>query len=281
MPKTVTSPWEPNKLQQSRLFAPITPILNSLLEGPQWPSVEELDRELFSQKSRFTSLAGAEIRLVSQDEKASELEQHYAPRIYLQGEIQTREENWHDFFQAATWALFPSTKVAINALHYPAAKYRYDNKLPKGSRTTLENALSQFDECGIIIYSTRKDLLDMVRNFDWHKLFWSSRDYLNNEFGCIVYGHAIYEKAINPYVGLTAKAILMEVESDIFDQPVEQQIARIDKELAVYFEQPVKIQSPKDLHPFPLLGMPGYYPGNDNEEFYFNQQYFRPGRKTT
>ena len=280
MPKTVISPWEPDKLHQSALFDPIVPILNPLLKLPRWPNVDVLDSELFGQKNRFTSLAGADIRLVCQDDKAEELEQHYAPRIFLQGEIQTREQNWHDFFQAATWAIFPRTKVAINALHYPAAKYRFDKKLPKGSRTTLENALSQFDECGVIIYSTQKDLLDMVRNFDWHKLFWSSRERLNREFGCMVYGHAIYEKAINPYVGLTAKAILLEVEADIFDTPVEQRIAKIDAELAGYFEHPARIQSPKDLHPFPVLGMPGYYPGNDIEDFYFNQQYFRPGRKT-
>ena len=280
MPKTVISSWEPDKLQQSPLFDPIIPVLNSLLERPQWPTVDVLDEKLFGQQNRFTSLAGAKIKLVSQDEKADELEQHYAPRIYLQGEIQTREQNWHDFFQAATWAIFPRTKVAINALHYPAAKYRFENKLPKGSRTSLENALSQFDECGVIIYSTRKDLLEMVRNFEWHKLFWSSRASLDNEFACMVYGHAIYEKAINPYVGLTAKAILLEVEADIFDDAIEQRIPKIDEKLAEYFKLPAQIQSPKDLYPFPLLGMPDYYPGNDKEDFYFNQQYFRPGRKT-
>ena len=280
MPKTIISPWEPDKLHQSPLFDPVTPVLSPLLNLSQWPTVDVLDSELFGQKNRFTSLAGADIKLVCQDEKANELEQHYAPRIYLQGEIQTREQNWHDFFQAATWAIFPRTKVAINALHYPAAKHRFDNKLPKGSRTTLENSLSQFDECGVIIYSTRNDLLNMVRNFEWHKLFWSSRESLDCEFGCLVYGHAIYEKAINPYVGLTAKAILLDVEADIFDDPIEKRIMKIDEKLARYFKLPAKIQSPKDLHPFPLLGMPGYYPGNDSEEFYFNQQNFRPGRKT-
>ena len=280
MPKTVISPWEPHKLQGSLLFEPVRPVLDQFLGLPEWPTVEQLDKSLFNSDRRFSSADGAPIKLVPQDEKSGVLEEHYAPRIYLQGEIQTREQNWHDFFQAATWALFPKTKVAINALHYPAAKYRFDNSLPKGSRTSLENSLSQFDECGVILYSTRPDLLEMVRQFEWHELFWSSRSDLGREFGCIVYGHAIYEKAINPYVGLTAKAILLEVDTEIFKLSQDERVGKIDSELANYFQDPPRINTPKDLSPFPILGMPCYYPNNDNEEFYFNQQYFRPGRKT-
>lgn len=280
MPKTTLSPWEPEKLYQSQLFDPIVPMLEELLSQEQWPSVEEMDDAFFGIENRFSSLADAIIKLVPQDEKAGSFEQHYAPRIFLKGEIQTREQNWHDFFQAATWACFPKTKVSINALHYPAAKNRHEQQLAKGSRTPLENALSQFDECGVIVYSTNEELLNNVRQFDWVELFWNQRQTLKDNFACITYGHAIYEKAINPYVGLTAKAILLPVEPGIFQLPLQQRLTELDQRVATLFNEPVQIKSPKDLCPFPILGMPGYFPGNETEAFYLNQQYFRPGRKS-
>ena len=67
--------------------------------------------------------------------------------------MQTRDGNWHDFFQFLSWLLFPRTKAVINALHVPQAQAR-----------TLR---------------------------------------------CITFGHAVYEKALHPYVGMTANAILL------------------------------------------------------------------------
>jgi rod shape-determining protein MreB len=52
----------------------------------------------------------------------------------------------------------------------------------------------------------------------------------------------------------------------------------IDQQLAAIFELGEQYQKPRDLQPFPLLGMPGWDPANDDEAYYDNTDYFRPGR---
>jgi len=39
------------------------------------------------------------------------------------------------------------------------------------------------------------------------------------------------------------------------------------------------LRSPSDLHPVPLLGVPGWHPDTADESFYDDRDYFRPGRR--
>ena len=41
----------------------------------------------------------------------------YECRIWERGEVETRPDNWHDFFNALVWLAFPHTKNAISAAH--------------------------------------------------------------------------------------------------------------------------------------------------------------------
>ena len=53
------------------------------------------------------------------------------------------------------WLTFPETKVSLNEIHYKAAKQRTTGT----NRSAIENAITLFDECGIIIISDRaKDI---------------------------------------------------------------------------------------------------------------------------
>ena len=52
----------------------------------------------------------------------------------------------------------------------------------------------------------------------------------------------------------------------------------IDNELAQLFSACEPYKKPKDLSPFPLLGLPGWDKNNELESFYDNVRYFRPGR---
>ena len=115
----------------------------------------------------------------------------------------------------------------------------------------------------------------MIREFEWHRLFWQHRRNLEHHLYSLVFGHAIYEKAIHPYIGLTAKAILIEVDSDFRELSGDQQLAYLDSRVSEIFTPPTRLASPRDLCPFPILGMPGYFPGNDREEFFLNRDYFR------
>lgn len=166
----------------------------------------------------------------------------------------------------------------INAIHIPRAKRRIEGG-DVGRRTAVENMLSLFDEGGVVITSSDASLLQLIKDFKWKELFWQRRDELADKFDCITFGHAMYEKALAPYIGMTANAILLQVDESYFAKPLAERLAYIDRQLAAIFEAGEQYTQPHDLNPFPVLGMPGWDADNVHEAYYDNSRYFRPGRR--
>ena len=77
---------------------------------------------------------------------------------------------------------------------------------------------------------------------------------------------------------MTANCILFHVDENVLQQTNRQQLTWIDEALANLFSQGEVYQKPKDLSPFPLLGLPGWDKENEEESYYDNINYFRPGR---
>lgn len=271
-------PWSPEFDRNNPLFEPLRPLLTTFRQFSEWPGLETYQQLLDSVASPLRTQHGAALNIVSQEGNPDHFEQHYAPRIYLHGEIQTRTENWHDFFQLLTWFIFPKTKAVINAIHIPRAKQRIESG-ELGRRTPIENMLSLFDEGGVVITSCEPDLLQLIRDFEWKELFWQRRDELKGKFECTTFGHAMYEKALAPYVGMTANAILLLVDENHFAKPMSERLAYIDVQLAEIFTIGEQYNQPHDLNPFPILGMPGWHTDNNIEAYYDNTNYFRPGRR--
>ena len=242
-----------------------------------WPKLTDYQAVLNEQQP-IRTLSGQQVKIVQQDGKPGHFNEHYAPRIYLTGEIQTRTENWHDFFQFLTWFMFPKTKAVINSIHVPAAQARIDNNIELGRRSPVENMLSLFDEGGAVILCSDESLLQLIRNFKWKELFWQRRDELAEKLKLVTFGHALYEKGLSTYIGMTANCILLNVDSQLLEQSNSQQLEYIDQELSQLFSEGKQYKKPKDLSPFPLLGLPGWDKGNEIETFYNNERYFRPGR---
>lgn len=270
--------WQSDYYARSPLYAFLRPISSYFSKFDQWPALSDYQQFLDDLPVPITNLQGVPIRCVEQDFSPQNFHDHYAPRIFTRGELQTRRENWHDFFQLLTWALFPHTKARINALHYPLAQKRFSQPNARHTRTPLENTLSQFDETGALIVSDNEHLLDLVRQFKWQELFESRRNELETGLRCFVFGHGLLEKALDPFIGMTAKSILLPVETGFFRLSPEQQLEHTDRSLAMLFDSAQRPASPKMLHPFPLLGMPGWWP-NQDAAFYDNLDYFRPGRR--
>ena len=174
--------------------------------------------------------------------------------------------------------MFPRTKAVINSIHVPAAKRRLAEGVDLGRRTPIENMLSLFDEGGAVIVSCDESLLQLIRDFQWKELFWHRRDALKETLQCVTFGHAMYEKGLVPYIGMTANTILLSCEADYFNKSTKQQWAWVDEKLAKIFSAGELYHTPKDLQPFPILGMPGWDADNGEESYYDNTQYFRPGR---
>jgi len=265
------------------MYEPIRKLASYFRGFQQWPGLEDY-RALLEEHPPIRTLNGRALSIVEQAGKPAHFTEHYAPRIYYSGEIQTRTDNWHDFFQFLTWFIFPRTKAVINSIHIPLARERIEQNETNqgesiGRRSPIENTLSLFDEGGVVILSSDESLLDHIRDFEWKKLFWERRDELQRNLRCVTFGHAMYEKGLRPYIGMTANAILLYTDQSVIDLALEEQLTWIDEKLASIFEEGSQYTTPKDLSPFPILGMPGWLAENASEAFYDNTQYFRPGRR--
>jgi hypothetical protein len=196
----------------------------------------------------------------------------YECRIWENGEVETRPDNWHDFFNALVWLSFPLTKNAISAAHVGAMQQ------PGEKRSLLRDTLTHFDECGIVVLSGQPALLDLLRGFRWRELFVAQRAAVLRDMRFIVFGHATYEALLAPFRGLTAKAVLYEVDADWLAQPPSEQVAAVDRMLATDVAAG-RFVRPRDFQPLPLLGIPGVVPESEAPTYYDDTWQFRPGRR--
>lgn len=271
-------PWNPEFNSNSAIFSPLANLAVLFSHFGQWPALNDYQKILDGLTQPILTHHGKALKIAEQGPKTTEFEQCYAPRIYLTGEIQTRLNNWHDFFQFLTWLIFPVTKAAINAIHYRVAGQRFAKATDLGRRDPVENMLSLFDEGGAVVVSSDPELLQLIRDFRWKELFWQRREELENKLDCVVFGHALYEKSLLPYIGMTANCILLLADEAYFTRPMPERLQWIDGQLRDQIENNPALCSPKALAPLPILGMPGWDPANGAETYYDNVRYFRPGR---
>lgn len=247
----------------SPLFAPLRPWLAQLPPGPDTRAVAAL-----AERHSIFTANGRQVRFVPP--QADGLA--YECRIWESGEVETRPDNWHDFFNALVWLSFPQTKVAVSARHVEAM-------MPPGAaRGNVRDVLTHFDECGIVVLSSQPELLDLLRGFQWKRLFIERREDVMRAMRFVVFGHATYEALLAPYRGLTAKGVLYEVAEDWLRQPEASQLAELDRRLAADLAGGC-YQRPRDLQPLPLLGIPGVVPDNEDPAYYDDVTQFRPGRR--
>lgn len=196
----------------------------------------------------------------------------YECRIWESGEVETRPDNWHDFFNALVWLSFPQTKNAISAAHVRAMQQ------PGELRGRVRDALTHFDECGIAVLSSRPELLEYLRGFRWKELFVAHRDDVRRYMRFVVFGHATYEQLLAPFRGLTAKALLYPVDASWLAMPAADLSLAVDGLLAADVGAG-RVASSGDLQPLPLLGIPGVVPASEDPAYYDDTWQFRPGRR--
>jgi hypothetical protein len=89
------------------------------------------------------------------------------------------------------------------------------------------------------------------------------------------FGHALHEKALDPYVGIVAKTVFVPVDELFFMLPEEAQVERADALLASHFASRARFHSPRAMAPLPVLGVPGWYLDVQDEAFYSDASHFR------
>lgn len=237
-----------------------------------WPPLAHLYRNWLKVED-YNALAKELYRSVPGDCHVAFSEQQsesfYEWQIFQERRVPTRNQSWHDFFNNLTWLAWPRLKSAL-------IKRLCEDSLVSGNssrkRSPLQNCLTQLDEFGAVICCDKKEIIALIKNFQWQSVFLAPN--LLKHCQCTLIGHGLFEKLLNPFIGLTAKAILVEVNAGYFQMSYLEQLSFIDKVLASYLLSDDFPQSSKALQPFPILGWPGWY-ANQNEVFYGNKQYFR------
>ncbi len=205
----------------------------------------------------------------------TEEERYYEQIIFETGCVPTRQQNWHDLFGGLIWCLFPKTKALLNKRHVDEINVHGTKQ-----RGKHRNALTLFDECGVILAVTDSQWPTILREHQWHSAFVDMRAQWGQSINAYIFGHANYEMLTKPYIGLTGKAFFVKVPDDTFCKDLAEQYAYLD---TVLYEMIAKHDCLCDnslLSPLPLLGVPGWYDENQNVEFYSNTDYFRPKRRT-
>jgi hypothetical protein len=149
-----------------------------------------------------------------------------------------------------------------------------------GHRGKLRDALTLFDESGVILFSTDAGFLEAVVERDWNSVFRDRAPAWHDESGIFVVGHALLEKFLQPYKSITAHALLLRVNDPFPGKPRASQLSELDENLAARLLDRSILDSPAGLSPVPLMGIPGWWPIREQTaSFYEDQQVFRPRRK--
>lgn len=192
------------------------------------------------------------VRFVPQD--ALPEGEPYEAFIFRTGCVPTRN-NLHDFFNGLMWLVRPQLKRRLNELQ--AAQIA---RAGIGStRGPVRDALTLFDENAALLQAPA-ELVQAMRERRWRELFVDRRA-LWTQARLELFGHALLEKLVAPYKSITAHVWVMEEGAA--------------PDLGLTPERLV----PKPFLPLPVLGVPGWWPANEDASFYDDAEVFRPHRE--
>ncbi|MCU4674542.1 DUF3025 domain-containing protein [Catenovulum sp. 2E275] len=264
--------WDANLFNQNPIFSDLSACLN-LAEFNIFPNCKQIQQGLFKPEFSDNQYL-APYQFIAQTEDFDWQGLSYESLIFEQKTIPTRVANWHDLFNACIWHLFPQTKTLLNHLHM-ADIAQFGAK----QRTKQRDAITLFDECGVVIaYQDDAQKLALQAHL-WVDIFWQQRASWFKKIRPFIFGHAMYEMSLNPFVGLTAKAYFIRVDEAFFKQSLAKQYQLLDGLLAADIKHNHTLVNNRSLSPLPLLGIPGWSDENNQLSYYQNTDYFRPKRQ--
>ena len=237
------------------VFAPYQHAIATLALGSGLPPLDAFNA--LAATRELVNAQGLPLRFVASEQPLAARD--YEQRILRTGLIPTRTDTWHDVMNALVWLRFPRFKAALNAAHVAAMEDE------SGSlRGRRRDALTMLDESGVWVTSEHASLTDALRNREWQSLFWEQRDAVAAQMQFVVVGHALLEKMLRPYPRITGKCLILvgKTTDAAFIEPLAS--------VAVQ-----NLNSPAELAPLPLLGIPGWDPHNAHPAYYANPDVFR------
>jgi len=229
------------------------------------PQVERADwRAALSAEARrrgVTTAQGLPVEFVAADDAGNVA---YEAHIAATGRVPTRD-NAHDLFNALIWLAFPLTKAALNARQ--AQELARDGV--RGRRGPVRDAATLIDESGLLLAASEEACAALMR-LDWTWLLAAQRARWGRDWMVFAFGHALIEKLLAPYKGLTAVVVCLPLPAGT--------AAQVDRAAAQWVQQAAL--APPLLAHLPVLGIPGWWPANEDPSFYGDAAVFRRRRGT-
>ena len=241
-------------------FAPYRALIDALELARGLPSLDDLNALAVARGT--TQSRGLPLRFFAPDGRLSARD--YETHILNTGQVPTRADTWHDVLNALVWLRFPRFKAALNAAHGEAIARETDSR--RGRR---RDALTVLDESGVWVISRDPALPEQLAGRAWHALFWEARARVESDMCFVVVGHALLEKALAPYPSMTGKCLTLI--SDSLDPDAADALAVKALEA---------IDTPRQLAPLPIQGIPRWDATNGCAAYYANEAIFRPARVT-
>jgi hypothetical protein len=239
-------------------FAPYRALIDALELTRGLPSLDALNALAATRDT--TQARGLPLRFFVPDGRLSARD--YETHILHTGQVPTRADTWHDVLNALVWLRFPRFKAALNTAHGEALAVEADSR--RGRR---RDALTVLDESGVWVISRESTLPELLAGRAWHALFWKARARVEADMRFVVVGHALLEKALAPYPAMTGKCLMLisdTLDPDAVDAQAAAALAMID--------------TPRQLAPLPVQGIPGWDAANASDAYYANPEIFRPAR---
>jgi len=231
----------------------------SWAESGEWPSIESLNSSSATLVHAYT---GMPLTFERQTPELVADGMHYEQRIYQTGKIATRENNWHDLFNAMMWLKYPRIKSALNSRQWNDVRL---NGLK--TRTPGQCAMTLFDEAGAIV-TMPDEMLECWKLHDWHGLFIEHADaWRSGRAAVAVFGHALLDHALVTETLLVAKCIVLEDKTDL--------PSSLDG-IADAIHSENRLLANKELRTLPLCGIPGWHSAGDSAEFVKTAACFSP-----
>lgn len=188
----------------------------------------------------------------------------YERFIFDTGAVPTRE-GLHDFFNGLVWKRFPATKRLLNRLQAAEIAQAGVGQV----RGPVRDAITLFDENAVLLQAPDA-IWDALVAREWTRLFVDLRP-LWAQARLVLFGHALTEKLIAPYKSITGHVYRVPVPLVLGDA-----LNAWDDWLAAQLTTTELATKP--FTPLPVLGVPGWWPANEDPAFYADAGVFRPRR---
>ena len=201
----------------------------------------------------------APVRFVSQ--QALPAGEAYEAFIFRTRQVPTRE-GLHDFFNGLCWLHFPHTKTRLNALQAEQIARSGVHSV----RGPARDGITVFDENAAFLQAPDA-LWDALVAKDWTRLFITLRP-LWAQAQLVLFGHALLEKLVAPRKGITAHVYRVH--------PGAPGLAALDAWMVQDLSAD-KLAAKPFAH-LPVLGVPGWWVANAEQDFYDDASVFRAPR---